>query len=400
MNIDTHEIKLKVNILDLIPPNISLKRVASTKGGEYAGPCPFCCEGRDRFHVQPHNETGFWFCRHCSPTWQDSIAYVMKRDNLGFMDACKVLGGDVLPIASLPHEKPKKALDIGRDAPSKEWQADAWKVINGGASNLQKGRDWLDNHGIEPAANLPPNAPNSAAVYRCLLERGLTPYTIERAKIGYNPKYRKSPNGYGIPMGILIPNIIGGVVWAVRIRRGKVVNKEFETEKKSGKKYMVMGGSVTNALYGADSMIGKRYGVIVEGEFDALLLSQFAGDLVGVGTLGASSNTPNRWKLVIGLLDGLFVALDNDKAGKAGLLNWKGATAVTNTLPNGCDITDYHKEGGNLRKWVIDLLKSTDNYQRLKQLEGDILSLDPLAEAWQLASKRYGRLAVGFESVL
>jgi hypothetical protein len=39
-----------MNILDLAEKHVDLKRVASTKGGEYAGPCPGC-GGDDRFRV-------------------------------------------------------------------------------------------------------------------------------------------------------------------------------------------------------------------------------------------------------------------------------------------------------------------------------------------------------------
>ncbi|MBZ0307011.1 MAG: hypothetical protein K8I82_13155, partial [Anaerolineae bacterium] len=60
-----------------------LKRVASTNGGEYHGPCPFC-GGKDRFIVQPDQPCGGrWSCRHCSPRWQDGIAYVQERDHVG-----------------------------------------------------------------------------------------------------------------------------------------------------------------------------------------------------------------------------------------------------------------------------------------------------------------------------
>ena len=45
-------------ILELLPQDgIHVKRVASTHGGEYTGPCPLC-GGVDRFHVWPEEGDG------------------------------------------------------------------------------------------------------------------------------------------------------------------------------------------------------------------------------------------------------------------------------------------------------------------------------------------------------
>ena len=89
--IDTGAIKQRTDLLGLIGADTRLKKVASTGGGEYAGPCPFC-GGRDRFRVQPAK--GRWWCRGCSDgsRWQDAIGYVRRREGLGFTEACRRLG--------------------------------------------------------------------------------------------------------------------------------------------------------------------------------------------------------------------------------------------------------------------------------------------------------------------
>src|SRR5438128_12353476 len=90
--IDVQAIKQRVDLVNLACRQTRLRKVATTRGGEWAGPCPFC-GGRDRFRVQP--EKGLWFCRQCSPDgrWQDAIAFVMKRDGVPFAEACRILGG-------------------------------------------------------------------------------------------------------------------------------------------------------------------------------------------------------------------------------------------------------------------------------------------------------------------
>ena len=71
--IDIVALKERVDLLALAGKMTSLRRVASSGGGEWAGPCPFC-GGQDRFRVQPHR--AIWLCRHCTDgKWQDVIEY-------------------------------------------------------------------------------------------------------------------------------------------------------------------------------------------------------------------------------------------------------------------------------------------------------------------------------------
>ena len=76
----------------IVGSDTQLRKVATTKGGEYAGPCPFC-GGEDRFHVQPeHADGGRWYCRGCGEDrWHDVIDYIMRRDNISFPEAVRKL---------------------------------------------------------------------------------------------------------------------------------------------------------------------------------------------------------------------------------------------------------------------------------------------------------------------
>jgi len=92
-----------VDLLALVGRDTALKRVASTRGGEWAGPCPLCGGGVDRLRVQPAQ--GLWWCRGCSRTehWQDAIAYVVERDRCPFPEAVRTLvGGPAFPD---PHHR-------------------------------------------------------------------------------------------------------------------------------------------------------------------------------------------------------------------------------------------------------------------------------------------------------
>ena len=82
-----------MNVIDLV--TTPLKRVSTTKGGEYHGPCP-SCGGKDRFHVWPqenHGE-GSWWCRQCG-NGGDGIQYLRDIEQLTFKEACNRLGKEL-----------------------------------------------------------------------------------------------------------------------------------------------------------------------------------------------------------------------------------------------------------------------------------------------------------------
>src|SRR5450432_3998626 len=121
-----------MNLYELISQNTSLRRVAATNGGEYAGPCPFC-GGKDRFRVWPNSERpGFW-CRGCGKRG-DAIQYLRERDGLTFHEAQAqltpgALFEEALATTSVKKAKAKNvkpASPLSDDgSPSWEWQTEA-----------------------------------------------------------------------------------------------------------------------------------------------------------------------------------------------------------------------------------------------------------------------------------
>src|SRR5262245_3812957 len=151
--IDTRQIDL----LQLIGRDTNLKRVASTGQGEYHGVCPFC-GGTDRFAVQPNGKG--WSCRQCTPSWQDAIEYVKRRDGVGFKQAVQILG---LPLDSQPRAKGShKHVDPNQPQPLNEdyialndahWQESAREFCERSfdtlfSDNGAKARLYLEKRGI------------------------------------------------------------------------------------------------------------------------------------------------------------------------------------------------------------------------------------------------------------
>ena len=61
---------------------------ASTAGGEYSGPCPFC-GGTDRFSIHP--QTDHYVCRQCKKAG-DSIQFLRDFKGMTFKEACLYIG--------------------------------------------------------------------------------------------------------------------------------------------------------------------------------------------------------------------------------------------------------------------------------------------------------------------
>src|SRR5690606_15232007 len=105
----------------------------------------------------------------------------------------------------------------------------------------------------------------------------------------------------------------------------------------------------------ADALDQHTVALFCEGEFDALLVGQEAGELVAPVTLGsATTRLTARW---YGMLVGhhtIFLSYDRDEAGKRGterLLNLSPRFQEL-PLPHGKDISDFHLNGGDIYAWL------------------------------------------------
>jgi hypothetical protein len=98
--------------------------------------------------------------------------------------------------------------------------------------------------------------------------------------------------------------------------------------------------------------------VLAEGEFDAILLAQEAGDLVDVVTLGSASACPGgRWLGALRDARRILVCYDLDEAGQRGAAALAALSALSaRSRPvrpvGGKDLTEMHLAGGDLRAWM------------------------------------------------
>jgi DNA primase len=301
-----------IDLVALASQHTRLKRIASTRGGEYAGPCPrIGCAGRDRFHVQAAGGAdgrGQWMCRACHSRWSDAVQFLiwlgLAHD---FRTACDWLTID-RPVraeaCSAPPPEPPEPCELPNDA----WQTAAESFLWYAFQHLHGG--------------------TGAPALRWLEARGLDESTIAWACLGYNPRALERPRAkwglppddagretFWLPAGIVIPFFVRGKLWKLSIRR-------LAPHLPPGRKYKTVPGSA-NALYNADAIQPRAPTLLCEGVFDALAVHQVASDLVAAiaaGTTTGARRVP--WIARLASASQVLVAMDADAGGEEAANYW------------------------------------------------------------------------------
>ena len=325
-----------VSVLSIAEKESTLKGTGKWR----TGPCPVC-GGTDRFQVNVNDNV--WLCRHCTESkYKGAIDLQMALNNQKFPQAVEALVGTICSTNTNGDEirraPPTKQREILR-APTGRWQEQAQLFVERGVECL-----WSCD-GARALAWLRGN------------ERNLTDETIRKWGLGYNPadsfvEYSdwdvdRSEGKLWLPRGIIVPCFIGGRLWRVKVRRA------------SGQPKMpFIAGSVALALFNADGVWGKDIVMMVEGEWDAMIVDQAAGDLVAACTIGAQGYPLDpTWMPYLMDAKHILEAYDTDgkSDGGSAKLNALSKRIKHVTVP-AKDPTDYAKRGGDLRAWVQEQL--------------------------------------------
>lgn len=159
--IDIQAVRVSADLLSLSEDLTTLKRVSSSGGGEWAGPCPFC-GGVDRFRVQPHRDDPRWLCRNCTDgKWQDVIELVERRDNVSFMNACTRLFEQHVEISPEDRERiqaEREERRVAQEQSEAQAQEAARKALDasGAALAFHANLDRLDKRDLWQARGLAP----------------------------------------------------------------------------------------------------------------------------------------------------------------------------------------------------------------------------------------------------
>ena len=255
--------------------------------------CPFC--GSSRFIVQQRRN--FFFCNGCG-FHGDVSNLVQKMYNMTYAESLVFIDAPSQSAYKSTHTVVTRVT-----TPSIEWQQ-------------QVGR------GVVMCERI--LATTQSKMNYLTTVRGLTMETIRNAKLGYARndicfKIAGAEKDVCIRKGITIPkfNLSGQLVNVnVRCEYDQRQLDYYESKGKKPPKYVGVSGYAVS-MYSAGNVKISPIVVVVEGEFDALLMQQFVGRNVCVVTMGASGYKFSQEE--IELLRGkkkLLRCFDNDDAGK------------------------------------------------------------------------------------
>ncbi len=246
----------QADLLRLVEPDTTLVRIASTRGGEYAGPCPFC-GGTDRFHVQPG--AGWWFCRQCNPRGGDAIDYVQRREQLAFPEALAFLAGHAAASSPLHMRVQPTTRPALPHWTQPAWQQAAQALVQAAEAAL-----------ADDAAG--------AAGRAYLADRGLRPATWQAGRLGchraWQPVRREALPAITLPW--FGPD---GQIQAVQYRYcGPGIARHERFGQKAGGQ---------RSLFGLPMLTGQPTLIVTEGELNAISCWQVAqawADAVSIGS--------------------------------------------------------------------------------------------------------------------
>jgi DNA primase len=338
--------------LEEIRQRVSLTALAEAAGAEFdsrlRSVCPLPGHQGDRssraFSVYDNGRR--WKCHSSCPpdaSGGDVIAFYMAWKEVDFKTAIQELGGDAPERATSAPASVSLSLSTPQP-PTQAWSERAGQFITWAEANLDKhpgAMTYLEN------------------------ERGLSPETIRTFRLGYNPdNLYDNPTRWGLdgkkiwlPRGIVIPGFSGGQPWYVKIRRplagdelGEHIGAWTARDGLADVKFGGPRGGVS-CLFRLELLGHLPVLFLVEGEWDAMLVWEYAPDLCDVATLGGAGAKLDLLDLSLLTRYAAIIAVyDNDAAGDKGRVYitelQKKIPRIRVVHPPAHDLTDFWKSGG------------------------------------------------------
>ena len=154
------ELRGRISLAEMVGRSVRLSR----KGREYAGLCPFHNEKTPSFYVV--EDKGFFHCFGCG-AHGDAIGYLMRADNLDFIEAIERLAAEA-------------GLQVPQSTPQERERAQRQKTLLealAAAAGFYENQLW---------------APAGARAREYLTGRGLDEETIRRFRLGWAPDDRQA----------------------------------------------------------------------------------------------------------------------------------------------------------------------------------------------------------------
>lgn len=307
------ELRARLNLSDVVLKRMRMQRA----GREWKSPCPFHKEKTPSFYV--NDQKGFFHCFGCG-AHGDAIGFVMRHDNLGFMEAVELLAADA-------------GLQVPKASPQERQKFERQKSLY---DLVEQAAGWFEDQ-LRTAAG------RQALAY--LRNRGLADETIARFRLGYAPqdggalKALLAKAGYGdadmVEVGLFKRPDDGRspyaffrnrVMFPVTDRRGRVVAFGARIMEGEGPKYI---NSADNPLFHKGKLLynmsrarqaaadGKPV-IVTEGYMDVIscVVAGFDGAVAPLGTALTETQILELWKLQPEGRRTPILCFDGDNAGR------------------------------------------------------------------------------------
>jgi len=323
------DVKEKLDIVQVVSSYINLQKA----GRNFKASCPFHTEKQPSFYVFPERQS--WHCFGACSTGGDIFSFVMKKENVDFAEALRILAEK----AGVP-------------------------LVPKGVKQETEGRERERIHQLNEAVaqyyhHLLLTTPAAAAARAYIEKRGLTADTVKSFQIGYSPdgwevlKLYLMEKGYTekelLAAGLLVARETGGsydrfrnrLMFPIRDFQGRVTGLGARALDDSLPKYINSPQTAvfdkSSTLYGIDrakaAIREKNLAVIVEGYMDVIMAHQY-GEANVVASMGIAL-TDRQISILKRLTRNLALALDADAAGEEATLRVAaaGGAMATDVTP-------------------------------------------------------------------
>lgn len=313
-------------------------------GASYSSPCPNC-GGKNRFIAWPSNR--YW-CRQCRKGG-DAIQFCRDFLGLTYAEACKKLNLEKKSYSLSIPSKPSE-LKIAKTPPL-IWQEKALSFTNWAHLNLMNSPQHLS---MLEDRMLSVETIRKYRLGLCINHKG-TPskdYFLPRSSWGLPEEFKTDGTikKLWLPYGLVIPSFEPcGQIVKLKIRR-----IEWHTKDKLPKYVEVTGSMQKPSLFGHDRHLCA---LLVESEFDAILIQQEACELCSSIALGgAGKRADAETHEFLRNVPLILYALDFDEAGSKQYRFWRDTYPNLRAWP--VPITkspgDAFKNGVSILQWISD----------------------------------------------
>lgn len=307
------ELRARVTLSDVVLRRLRMQRA----GREWKSPCPFHKEKTPSFYV--NDQKGFFHCFGCG-AHGDAIGFLMRHDNLGFMEAVELLAADAgmtvpqaTPQERRKYERQKSLFDLVELAAG--WFEDQLRTPAG-----RQALGYLESRGLsdETIARFRLGyAPQDAGALRALLSKeGFNDADMVEVGLFKRPDDGRSPYGF----------FRNRVMFPVTDRRGRVVAFGARIMEGDGPKYI---NSADNPLFHKGRLLynmsrarqaaadGKPV-IVTEGYMDVIscVVAGFDGAVAPLGTALTETQILELWKLQPEGRRTPILCFDGDNAGR------------------------------------------------------------------------------------